>query len=53
MNTISYQNIADSIDFYEKLGYTNVELPWYVTRDIMNITRQNHDYQLYKIYEHK
>jgi hypothetical protein len=42
MNNINYRNIADSIDYYQDLGYTNVELPWYVTQDVMNITKPKH-----------
>lgn len=42
MNNIDYRNIADSIDFYKELGYTNIELPWYVTQDTMNITKPDH-----------
>ena len=39
MNTIDYRNIADALEFYQGCGYTYVEVPWYVTREIMDITR--------------
>jgi len=39
MNTISYRNIADSIDFYEKRGYSYIETPWYVTKEVMDATK--------------
>jgi len=39
MNIINYKNLADSIDFYSERGYQNIEVPWYVTSDIMEITR--------------
>ena len=42
MNTINYRNIADAVDFYQGCGYTYVEVPWYVTREIMDITRPKH-----------
>jgi flagellar basal body L-ring protein FlgH len=39
MNTIDYQNIADSQKFYTERGYNNIEIPWYVTKEVMNITK--------------
>ena len=39
MNTINYKNITDSQDFYQNLGYKNIEIPWYVTQPIMDITK--------------
>jgi len=39
MNTINYKNITDSQDFYLVSGYKNIEIPWYVTQPIMDITR--------------
>jgi len=52
MNTINYKNITDSQDLYSKLGYQNIEIPWYVTKPIMEITRPDgvdkNDYYLEK-----
>jgi phenylalanyl-tRNA synthetase alpha subunit len=39
MNTINYRNIADSIDFYEKRGFSYIETPWYVTKEVMDATK--------------
>lgn len=39
MNTINYRNIADSIDFYKKRGYSYIETPWYVTKEVMDATK--------------
>lgn len=36
---IDYQNIADSINFYEELGYKRIESPWLVPVCIDNITK--------------
>lgn len=36
---IDYRKIADSISFYEKLDFKRVEAPWWVPKEIMNITR--------------
>lgn len=36
---ISYQNLADSIKFYEKKGYQRIEAPWLVPPCIDDITK--------------
>lgn len=36
---INYQNIADSITFYEKLKYSHIESPWTVTKQVALITK--------------
>lgn len=36
---INYQNIQDSILFYQDNGYTRIESPWTVTQQISNITK--------------
>jgi len=49
MNTINYKNIYDSQNFYDKLNYKNIELPWYVTEEIIKITKpdiKSDDYYL-------
>jgi hypothetical protein len=35
---IDYRKLADSLDFYENLGYKRIEAPWWVSQEIMNIT---------------
>ena len=42
MNIINYRLLADSIDFYAARGYSNIELPWYVTEDAIAVTRPAH-----------
>lgn len=39
MNTINYRYIADAIEYYQKCDYNYVEVPWYVTEDVMNVTK--------------
>lgn len=36
---IDYKKISDAIDFYENLGFKRVEAPWWVPKEIMNITK--------------
>lgn len=36
---INYHLIANSVDFYEKLGYARIEAPWWVSKEILNITK--------------
>lgn len=36
---ISFKNLADSIEFYEKRGYTRIEAPWLVPPCIDDITK--------------
>ncbi len=47
---IDYQSIADSIKHYEKSGFTRIEAPWTVTKDISHITKppeiNNPDFEL-------
>lgn len=45
---INYQNIQDSIDFYEKCGFKRVESPWTVTPYISSLTRPSNgsDYEI-------
>src|SRR5574343_566742 len=48
MSAISYSLLGQAIELYERRGYRQVEVPWRVTTDILNITRpassQNKDY---------
>lgn len=39
MNVINYKNISDAIEFYESKGFKYIETPWYVTEEVMSITR--------------
>lgn len=36
---IDYKIIADSIDYYEKLGFKRIESPWTVSEYVSNITK--------------
>lgn len=36
---IDYQKIADSVKFFEKLGYARIEAPWWVSEEVSNITK--------------
>jgi len=36
---IDYQKIAESLKYYTTKGYTRVEAPWWVSEDIINITK--------------
>ncbi len=36
---INYQYIADSIEYYEKKGFSRIESPWTVTEEISAITK--------------
>lgn len=36
---IDYKNIADSINYYESLGYVRIEAPWTVSEYTTNITK--------------
>lgn len=38
---INYKNISDSIMCYEKHGFTRIEAPWTVTKEISHITKPN------------
>ena len=35
---IDYRKLADSVDFYEKLGYERIEAPWWVSKEILDVT---------------
>lgn len=39
MNKISYQVLADAVDFYQKHGFSYIEVPWWVSEDAMAATR--------------
>jgi predicted aldo/keto reductase-like oxidoreductase len=39
MNTINYKYISDAVDHYVNNGYNYIEVPWYVTEDVMNVTK--------------
>jgi hypothetical protein len=39
MNTINYKYISNSIEHYVNNGYNYIEVPWYVTKDVMNVTK--------------
>lgn len=36
---INYRHLADSIDFYLKKEYQRIETPWWVPREIANVTK--------------
>lgn len=36
---IDYQKIADSVKFFEAAGYTRIEAPWWVSKEISGITK--------------
>lgn len=36
---ISYKNLADSINYYDELGYSQIETPWTVTESISKLTK--------------
>jgi len=36
---INYRILADSLEYYESLGYNRIEVPWMVTESIDSITR--------------
>lgn len=42
MNTINYKYISDAIEHYKLLGYNYIEVPWYVTKDVMDITKPSY-----------
>lgn len=35
---IDYKKIADSVDYYAKEGYERIEAPWWVSKEILDIT---------------
>lgn len=35
---ISYRRLSDSVEFFEKTNYQRVEAPWWVSKEIMDIT---------------
>jgi hypothetical protein len=39
MNTINYGFIATAVAYYESLGYQQIEVPWRVSIDTINITK--------------
>lgn len=39
MNGINYQNLEDASKKYSNRGYNRIEVPWWVTTDIANITK--------------
>lgn len=39
---INYQNIANSVDFYTRQGFTYIEVPWLVSRKTSEITKPPH-----------
>jgi hypothetical protein len=52
-NMIDYQKLADSISYYENLGYTRLEAPWWVSNDIMNLTKPDDSLPAYYIEENR
>lgn len=38
-NFIDYRLLGKAIDYYEALGYKRIEVPWWVTADIANVTK--------------
>lgn len=39
LNCINYGAISDAIEHYTALGYQRIEVPWWVTADVANITK--------------
>jgi len=39
MNCISYEYLGKAASFYQKLGYQRIEVPWWATADIVNLTK--------------
>lgn len=39
MNCIDYGAIATAVGYYADLGYQRIEVPWWVTADVANITK--------------
>lgn len=42
MNCIDYSKISSATSFYSDHGYNRIEVPWWVTSDIANITKPGH-----------
>ena len=49
MNNINYANIAKSVDHFTNVGFNQIEVPWWVTEELMELTKPkeaNSAYQL-------
>lgn len=46
---INYENISKAIDHYKSGGYTYVDVPWYVTKDIIMMTKPQIDIPDYQL----
>ena len=46
---INYNNLHQSILFYEEKGYARIESPWTVTESVINITKPFFFHEIYKI----
>lgn len=51
MNHIHYQNLADAVKYYSDYDFRYIEVPWWVTSDIANLTKptgisENSNYKL-------
>lgn len=50
---IDYKKIADSVDYFEKLKYKRIEAPWWVSEEIINLTKPKNANPIYYIPENK
>lgn len=39
---IDYNKISESVNYYESIGYTRIESPWLVSREVSDSTRPSH-----------
>lgn len=39
MNTINYSNIARAVELYRRLGFNQIEVPWRISENIVNLTK--------------
>lgn len=46
---INYENISKAIEFYKHNGYNYVEVPWYVSKEIIMMTKPNIDIPDYEL----
>lgn len=51
MSLISYDVLNDAVNFYSHYEYRRIEVPWWATTDIVNITKPPHvsEENLYKL----
>lgn len=46
---INYENINKAIDYYKSVGYSYVDVPWYVSKEIIMMTKPNLDIPDYQL----